>query len=172
MAERTRSRPPSKVNGFSQEPVSPPGRPYVAPAVPESTTAPPRASEGPPGLREATFEDIVWGGHQYGAQVSLEDAPVSPPQEWWDEQEQQHRSGRHGDEPYDDIESLMEEYDAVKDPKSWLAVLLMIIMFLCLGFGVYLVILAFGGDDILGIGEPILKILKGGIGPKSPKIGF
>lgn len=151
MAGRERSRPPSKVNGFSQEPVKRPERPYVAPAAPEPAVTPLGASDRSPGVREASFEDIVWGGHQYGAQVAS-------PQEWRDDQ--------RGDEPYDDIEALMEEYDAVKDPKSWLTLLLMIIMFAALGFGVYLLYLAFGGNDFLGIGEPILRILKGGVGPK------
>ena len=49
---------------------------------------------------------------------------------------------------------------------SWINPLLMIIMFAALGFGVYLLYLAFGGNDFLGIGEPILEILKGGVGPK------
>lgn len=128
-------------------------RPYIAPAsagpspVRSSTTA---AAEGSRGVREADFDDIIWGGHQYGAQVNVDPALT-------------------GDSPVDDIEALMDEYDAVKDPKSWITIALMVLLFGAFGFGVYLIYLAFGGHDALGIGEPILKILKGGVGPK---IGF
>lgn len=188
MAERTRSRPPSKVNGFSREPVSRPERPYVAPAVSESA-APLRASEKPSGFREVTFEDIVWGGYQYGALVPESQPRMSPPQEWWNDQDRQlrewwddqERQFRAVREQSDgglcvDIDVLMTEReegedddDAVKDPKAWLTALLMIMMFAAFGFGAYLLFLAFGGNDILGIGEPFLRFFKQVVGPK---IGF
>ena len=148
-----RSRPPSKVNGFSGEPVRASERPYIAPASAEpsparsSTTA---AAEGSRGVREASFDDIIWGGHQYGAQVSVDPALT-------------------GDSPVDDIEALMEEYDAVKDPKSWFTIALMVLMFGAFGLGVWFLYLAFFGDAPQGLTD-FFKTVSEGLSPKTPKI--
>lgn len=92
-------------------------------------------------MRQVSFDEIVWGGYQYGAEVT--------------------------DSPIDDIERLMDDYDAIKDPKSWVTVVLMVLMFSALGLGIWFLYLAFFGDTPEGLSD-FLKTVSGGIGPKTP----